>query len=598
MSEDNKSQNQSAIARIYSYDKEIVGTGFLIAGGYVLTCAHVIKAALGNLETTLELPIEKIELDFPMADSQKGEEGVVKKLWTKVVVWLPKDAESQGLDIAILKLQQTEQFGIQPIQLKSSSSIKNCQLEIFGFLQGDPEGRWAQAISVGGIASGWMQIKNDSTGNFIDEGFSGAPVWEINANSYVGMVVAKDELQPEAKVSFFIPKKSLVFALNKLDLHSLAQILQPQWQIHRDLIKKAYYICCHEDLTKDLNNVEEILEDFNGRPESLYKFTVCLIANKTLDESFREQLRQWVTSQVEDEKYLGLLQWAEEKWNIQKMGKPYLLVQAKPTTKSDAYDVEAWFIEDVNSYNPNSGSGSRKFIFPSEAPMCLEDIPALINSCLETIHISYSQCTIDVFLSKECLSYAIDHWRRQDQFGAVLPLYGENKILLRSYDKVLPRYTKKGQWEVKWKQLQNVLDTIASQVLTQQDPVTPETRNKLVNSYLSLPSIVGLEFKKILPAQVIQDLALELALILSTGIPVALWRRQDFDRSTCQQRFEAMLACEIQNLPEQVNEIRKDAFDECEQPTNNADHIGHHISLLWDDFNRVPPQISYSSIQL
>jgi hypothetical protein len=57
---------EAAIARFYNSQGIVIGAGFLVADQTVLTCAHVVAAALGLADTQPERPTGIVELDFPL----------------------------------------------------------------------------------------------------------------------------------------------------------------------------------------------------------------------------------------------------------------------------------------------------------------------------------------------------------------------------------------------------------------------------------------------------------------------------------------------------------------------------------------------------
>jgi hypothetical protein len=57
---------KSAIARIYHTSGAVVGAGFLVNDRQLLTCAHVVTAALGIPVNTSEASTDAIDVDFPL----------------------------------------------------------------------------------------------------------------------------------------------------------------------------------------------------------------------------------------------------------------------------------------------------------------------------------------------------------------------------------------------------------------------------------------------------------------------------------------------------------------------------------------------------
>ena len=86
---------KSALIRIWNNRNQIVGVGFLVTENHLLTCAHVVSAALNR--PCQEIPAEPVQLDFPFITP-----GV--KLKAIVALWQPERRDGTG-DIAGLELQ-------------------------------------------------------------------------------------------------------------------------------------------------------------------------------------------------------------------------------------------------------------------------------------------------------------------------------------------------------------------------------------------------------------------------------------------------------------------------------------------------------------
>uniref|UniRef100_B8HMX0 Peptidase S1 and S6, chymotrypsin/Hap n=1 Tax=Cyanothece sp. (strain PCC 7425 / ATCC 29141) TaxID=395961 RepID=B8HMX0_CYAP4 len=190
---------KAAIARIYHANGAIVGAGFLVSDRYLLTCAHVVTAALGIPTETVELPTASLELDFPLiAPGQK-----VK---AKVVFWQPLNATQIGEDIAGLLLEVHPPMDSQPVRMVAGEELWNHPFQIFGFPSKRDEGIWASGVIRDRLANGWVQIEDiKAQGQAIQPGFSGSPIWDEVVEGVVGMAVAADKKRDETKTAFMIP---------------------------------------------------------------------------------------------------------------------------------------------------------------------------------------------------------------------------------------------------------------------------------------------------------------------------------------------------------------------------------------------------------
>ncbi|MFM9156757.1 MAG: trypsin-like peptidase domain-containing protein [Dolichospermum sp.] len=193
-----------AIARIYNKQGKIVGAGFLLTQYHLLTCAHVITAALGIVTNIQYSPTEIIEVDFPLiAPGQK-----VK---AKVVFWQPVNPGKSKEDIAGLHIQDTLPPGVSPVKLITTSDYWQHKFRIFGFPQGHDTGVWADGELRDIQATRWIQIEAIKVPGYqIEPGFSGSPVWDESLQGVVGMAVAAEKKREGVKAAFMIPTNVLV----------------------------------------------------------------------------------------------------------------------------------------------------------------------------------------------------------------------------------------------------------------------------------------------------------------------------------------------------------------------------------------------------
>ena len=198
---------ESAVVRIYSHSGQVIGAGFLVSQKQILTCAHVVASALRIPANATQIPEASISLDFPRVAS--GE-----LLTAKVIGWQPvclnslKEIEE---DIAVLELQSVPPEAAQPVRLVTSKDLWGHPFRILGFPEGKPNGVWASGALRGQLANGWVQLEDiKETGYRLEEGFSGAPVWDEQLQGVAGMAVAAEKKRVDTKAAFIIPRKQLV----------------------------------------------------------------------------------------------------------------------------------------------------------------------------------------------------------------------------------------------------------------------------------------------------------------------------------------------------------------------------------------------------
>ena len=195
---------RSAIARIYNTNGKVVGAGFLVSQQHLVTCAHVVTAALGIVTNTQDSPDGIIEFDFPLiAPGQK-----VK---AKVVFWQPVNPGQSKEDIAGLQIEETLPIGVSPVQLVTTSNYWQHKFRIFGFPQGHDTGVWADGELRDLQATHWIQMEAIKVPGYqIEPGFSGSPIWDESLQGVVGMAVAAEKKREGVKAAFMMPTTVLV----------------------------------------------------------------------------------------------------------------------------------------------------------------------------------------------------------------------------------------------------------------------------------------------------------------------------------------------------------------------------------------------------
>jgi hypothetical protein len=198
---------QRPVARIWS-KVNVVGAGVLAPRGVVITCAHVVNAALGRSERAQDRPDEKIRVDLPWA-------GQVRYAAT-VVDWRPPPQQDQSggdpcVDIAVCRLDRDPPPNFAVMPHAPAAVPEDTAFRVMGFPAKADSGAPARGFVRGTVAGGWHHVETDkSFGRAFEVGFSGAPaITEISGNRLLGII---NVANPEERRAVLIPVQALMRA--------------------------------------------------------------------------------------------------------------------------------------------------------------------------------------------------------------------------------------------------------------------------------------------------------------------------------------------------------------------------------------------------
>jgi hypothetical protein len=187
---------ENCLVRIFYSDesrkKISCGTGVALSDGRILTCAHVIKEALQLKGDLANMPEQHISLDFPFSSLKRT-------ITTRIIFW---DVDSDIAGLAALEELPAE---VIPASLYVADNLWGHRIQAFGFPDRYPAGTWADSELRGPNIDGWIEIVDpQSTGYYVQQGFSGGPVWDADLGGCIGIVVAADK-NSALRTSYLIP---------------------------------------------------------------------------------------------------------------------------------------------------------------------------------------------------------------------------------------------------------------------------------------------------------------------------------------------------------------------------------------------------------
>ncbi|MEU6086337.1 trypsin-like peptidase domain-containing protein [Streptomyces sp. NPDC047085] len=189
--------------RILGTDNTPVGSGVLVGGERVVTCAHVVQKALGLTDGSGPEGA-RIALDHPGSLSRGVSYASVLPQG-----WAPPDEERA--DVAVLRLEAPAPRDCSPARLRPCRAAAGRAVRVFGQGTPEPPGLWvtARLVGAGGLSADWIQLDGTGlAGARVRGGYSGAGVVDERGD-VIGVVVAalRDEA---ARTAWMIPVEALV----------------------------------------------------------------------------------------------------------------------------------------------------------------------------------------------------------------------------------------------------------------------------------------------------------------------------------------------------------------------------------------------------
>lgn len=368
---------------------------------------------------------------------------------------------------------------------------------------------------------------------------------------------------------------------------TLIQILTSLHETAISSITKAYQASCPQGFIQQADTLEDILDILQDIPKGNKDFTYIeeFIAHLSIDsqvpQSFSQGLQEWGKKYINN--FDQLIRDIQSDDNLDNQEtKSYLLIQVKPKTdKLDRFYIYAWLIPDIRHYKPEVGDGFKQVSVSklAQKTFTLQNIPKIVDLLLEDISSEFlGKLTVEFFLPYKLLNHTVDSFIRVE-FGTAETIGKKYKVVVRANERLQRNYPYKGIWFDKWQKLKQVYNLQCKQGLVSGNHCQEVIRKKLDKAN----GIILINIPKSTSIETI------FSYILITATPIALWLRKELENQnvTQQSAINSLLDCCIQELPDRVKEQRLDA------PESHNDHIGHHISLVWEDPERLTPDAGY-----
>ncbi len=263
----------------------------------------------------------------------------------------------------------------------------------------------------------------------------------------------------------------------------------------------------------------------------------------------------------------------------------YLLIQLRPEVNNKVL-LKAWFIPDDNVQDEWERFKALT-VDPqqTEIPYVPEQIPTLLNNLIKQCYEEHLQgqpteLTVEVFLPRERLCDEVEKWQYIDDENFSITIGTEHCVIVRSYERLKNlRKVQGATWRKNWLKVKQLWkNTPCHEEITtlSQSCFDP---NKLRKSLIEKIVL------KVCCCLSETERNVLFSAIDSAGTPILLLSRREVQNLKNATEFDKLL--NDGSLSELSARLKKQRL----AADNDGDemHLGHHLVLLWDDPNRVPP---------
>ena len=400
---------------------------------------------------------------------------------------------------------------------------------------------------------------------------------------------------------------------NQLDRQKsddLADILQSD-KVSWETIQQAYLDTLSHwavRVNPNVDNVQSIVNELNKISRGSLKYSALeeFIANLLMEVSnvaITTALNQWGKEYCQDINWTNLYEQIQESQE-QRLEKSQPAIVITITRSDEAstqsqdgeiyYQLESWLIEDMGTYQTKK-TGFHSLLAagsPDNAPCLLEEMLQNITHLLDRLiskQVKHCQgCEnypqIHVFLPLELMHLGVDVWSIDSGSNRSNYLGHDYLVFIHCANRYDGNYRKMPSWKKLWKRHQGLLLESAQNVFVEgHDNNIDDLKKILYYAVQEDCKAVGLQ---VTDAPVNTEYLVNQ--LLYFGLPIAIWSRSNLAESAHQTQVKELLTeCYLETLPLRVKNKRSAT---CLSENTKENHIGHHLSLLWDNPHFYPPK--------
>lgn len=263
---------------------------------------------------------------------------------------------------------------------------------------------------------------------------------------------------------------------------------------------------------------------------------------------------------------------------------PYLLIKVTPNDiDGDCFIIQSWLLD-----------GTYKvidYLYANDDSVPSQDLPNLLQGFLAQSSFRLMEAvedlTVEFCLPRRLLSSDVDHWVVIAGRSTPVKVGIQHRVIVRSLERA-HNMELWPSWKSKWSRFQSHLlesgaldGSIAPFLICNEEDCENQESlyARLRNHYVICLALT------LIPPEIPLSKADILDTVLDAGIPIALWPRHCVNH--LQASFDSLLSsCNLSELPKLVWKQRLEAASK-----RDEHHLGHRLTLLWDDPDRLPPDV-------
>lgn len=394
---------------------------------------------------------------------------------------------------------------------------------------------------------------------------------------------------------------------NFQEIAELVRRILPTIEIHRPQEVKDFEQPELSNWFKGFRLLKLLLEDYPGLEQhsNLLTFVEYLLKESSVDSSIKQQLEEWLHSVAPNLNGQACSSKQITPTPLRRLTsgalQAYLMIRVNPEKKTQVRAIASLLCisptgtkkEIPVHLNPESNERgvlcTRKKLPDAIEKFIQQSILYALNTPENLLGCDNYDLTIELFLPIEYLCEPVEHWNIKDDFDNPVRLGSKQRLVVRSYDRVA-KPGLKNAFSKSWHSAKGFLEQKPDAALLQQkiQHLDKIDSNRLILLQEELQQKIGLKVICALPESE-KEIVKFFQAMLSSGIPIAFWTRSR-ELPSCEvvagidQFLTTELLLNSCELLEKVRKERASAFYS-EMPEK---HWGSHLTVLWDDLERMP----------